>query len=125
MEKQKRFELFKKNIEKVVEEAKESGFVIFDAGSDKFVQFTFDPEDNTLICDIPIAELSAQEEEKLLLLKEFSKDSGAFDDKKQLISYHAYFRGEDIEKAANLTEQIFVGIFDFPHHYDFTVKLII
>ena len=124
MEKQERHQLFNTSIERVVKDAKESGVVIFDAGSDKFVQFFYDSEDNNLICDIPIDELSAQEEKKLLLLKEFSKDSGAFDDKKQLIAYHTYFRGEDIEKAANLAEQIFIRIFDFPNNYDFAVKQI-
>jgi hypothetical protein len=108
MEKKERRQLFKTSIEKIVEEAKESGIVIFEAGSDKFVQFCYDPEESSPVCDIPITELSAQEEEKLLLLKEFPKGSGAFDDKNQLVAYHTYLKGEDLNKATNLTERILV-----------------
>ena len=74
MEKLDRLQLFNTSLNKIVKEANEYGIAIFEASPDKFVQFSYDSKDDELICDIPLAELSSQEEHKLLLLKEFSKD---------------------------------------------------
>lgn len=113
------------NLAKLIKQTKECGIAIFEINTEKFVQFAYDSENKDLTCDIPLAELSPDEKNRLVLLEPFSQDSGALSDNNQLIAFHAYFKGGEIEKATNLTEQIFTKIFNSPNNYDLNVQLII
>lgn len=122
MKKEERLEIFRKNLVKLVE-GEEGGFVVFDASPEKFVQFAGSKELG-LVCDIPSAELSKEERKRLLSLKEFSEGEGARDvETKGLTSYQTDFNKEDINKAVELTERIFIDVFRFPKIYSVDAEL--
>jgi len=109
MEKEERLKIFKINLSKLIEEGGEGSFVIFSVG-EKFIQFAGD-EEIGLVCDIPRAELSKEEEERLRALEEFSKGEGARDvDSNELVSYQTGYNKEEIGKAVELTERIFTEV---------------
>jgi len=122
MKKYERLEIFKANLIKIVEREK-GGFVVFEASPEKFVQFGGDKEFG-LVCDIPLAELSKEEEKRLLTLKEFSKAEGSRDaNSNDLIAYQTFYNEEEVNQAAGLTERIFVEVFGFPNTYNVVTKL--
>ena len=107
-----------------MKEGNEGSFVVFDATAEKFVQFACSKEEELLICDIPLQELSKDEEKRLIEIEEFSGGEGSEDVKTgEQISYQAIFDKGDIERAADLTERIFIRVFGLPHDYDVSVAL--
>ena len=124
MKKKERLKIFKDNLRKLVKEGNEGSFVVFDATAEKFVQFAGSKEEELLICDIPLQELSKDEEKRLIEIEEFSGGEGSEDVKTgEQISYQAIFDKGDIERAADLTERIFIRVFGLPHDYDVSVTL--
>jgi len=122
MKKEERLEIFKINLSKIVE-GNEGSFVIFNVRSEKFVQFAGSKEMG-LVCDIPLAELSKEEEKRLLSIKDFSEGEGARDaETKELTSYQIEFNKDDINKAVELTERIFIEVFRFPTTYNVDTEL--
>jgi len=122
MNKEERFKLFKTNLLKIAE-AKSPSFVIFESSNDKFVQFAGFREMG-LMCDIPLAGLTKEERRRLLTLKEFSGDEGTKNTgTKELVSYQKNFSGEDIDRAVDLTERIFIKVLGCPSTYNVEGKL--
>jgi len=119
-----RLKLFVTNIQKIVNEGKVGSYVIFNTSAEKFVQFAYDPDDDLLICDIPLPELSKEEKERLLVFEDFSKGDEAIEvDTSRLASFQTIFKGKEADKAGKLIERIFIKVFYLPSNYNPTVEL--
>jgi len=124
MKREERLEIFRCNLSKLVEEGDEGSFVIFDVATGKFVQFVGSKEEGGwMICDIPLQELSKDEEKRLLAIEEFLHSEGIDAETGVKISYQAWFGKDDVEKAAEITERIFTEVFRLPDDYDVNVSL--
>jgi len=122
MKKEERLEEFRINLNKLAN-AGEGSFVVFDACG-KFVQFAGGKDLDGFVCDIPFTELSEAERMRLLKFTEFSQDEGARDaDSGEQTSYTTEFDLVDIDKAVQLTEQIFVEVFWLPQDYEVKTEL--
>jgi len=123
MNRKERLTIFNTNLREIVKERREGSFAIFNASHDKFVQFAGDKEMG-LVCDIPLTELSEDEERRLLALEEFATQKGAVDaNTEEQISYQASYEKEDVNKAAELTERIFIQVFKLPVNYSIVAEL--
>lgn len=118
MRKERRLDIFKENLREIVSERKNKmRMVHFSASPEKYVVF-FGSVDE-LVCDVPRVELSMQEEKRLLTLDEFSEGEGLRDPNTNLLkTYQTRYSEEDIDKAVELVERIFIEVFRFPAIYD-------
>jgi len=127
MDKKERLRIFGTNIAKLLK-ANEGSFVIFEEKVyHKYVQFAGSKEaSGWFIIDIPLIELSKDEEKRLLSLNEFSKCHRSRDIKSnEPISFQIHYTQEDVQKAAQLTEEIFIEVFKLAPDYNFKVELIL
>jgi len=94
----------------------ESSFIIFEnPQTEKFVQFAFLGEG--LLCDIPLQELSKEEEN---VIKSMMGDKATDARTGELISYQKWFSVIELDKAAEFVETIFIKVFKLPE--DYTIK---
>lgn len=112
MLKNDRLKLFSSSLEKLVKQGKEGSILVFST-TEKFVQFAYDPDEDWLICDMPIAELTLEERKRLENLKEFEKNSGAKTET-EFVAYQHGLNGNETEKATELVERIFSKVFLLP-----------
>jgi len=123
MKRKERLEIFKRNLSKIVEEGNEGSFVIFDTIAEKFVQFAGSKEEGGwLHCDIPLQELSKEEEKRLRDPQIFDKNPPDAE-YEELTSYAKDFDKEDLNKAVELIERIFIEVFSLPYDYNVNVEL--
>jgi len=79
----------------------------------KFIQFALMGREG-LICDVPTTILTVEEEEKLReLMPETSRDM----ETGELISYQRWFDSHELDRAAELVEEIFTNIFNLSVDY--------
>jgi hypothetical protein len=94
----------------------ESSFIIFEnPQTEKFVQFAF--LGDGLVCDIPLQELSKDEENAIKSIMEEKATNARTD---ELISYQKWFNVTELNKAAEFVETIFTKVFKLPE--DYTIK---
>lgn len=94
----------------------ESSFVIFEnPQTEKFVQFAFLGDE--LVCDIPLQELSKDEEKAIRSIMEEKATNARTG---ELISYQKWFNITELNKAAEFVETIFTRVFKLPE--DYTIK---
>ena len=123
MNKEQRSKVFKTNLRKLANEKGNGSFVIFEAEHEKFVQFAGGKEMG-LLCDMPLAELSKDEQERLLILNEFASQEGSVDaNTQERISYQTEYDEQDADKAAELAEKIFIQVFRLPASYSIVARL--
>lgn len=122
MKKEERLRIFHTNLSKLIEKGEEGSFVVFNAG-ERVIQFAGDKKTG-LVCDIPLAELSKEEEERLQALDEFSSGEHARDAAtNELVSYQTVCNKEEIDKAVELTERIFTEVFKLTDAYEVSVEV--
>jgi len=94
-------------------------FVIFEnPPSEKFVQFAILEEE--MICDIPLQELSNEEENRITSFMEI----GATDARTgEPISYQKSFGKNATGKAAEFAETLFLEVFRLPKSYTMETKI--
>ena len=128
LHKNERLKIFRKNLIKLATQGKEDRFcfVIFEVMSEKFVQFADikDKDARFLTCDIPLQELSEEEEKRLQCLELFEKTPNYLESGEiASYSYVADFDYEEIEEAANIAERVFIQVFHMPPNYEINVEL--
>lgn len=86
-------------------------FVVFENyDTQKFVQFVFPP----LLCDVPTRELSKEEEDEI---RSIIGEGGRSLETGELISYQKVFELNEIDKAVELVERVFINVFKLPESY--------
>lgn len=117
MNKKERALKIREAFNKLIKEGKEGAFVVFsNTETDKFVQFAYDCEGMVFVCDIPLAELSKSEEEKIrLFLGEYCVINEETNEK---ISYQEVFELDVINALTNLIEKIFTTAFGLGVSYE-------
>ena len=112
MKRNERTNQIKTALNRLVEEGTEGSFLIFEnPKTEKFVQFAFV---DGLICDIPLAELSREEENKIKsIMGEGARDV----ETGKSVSYQKWFESDKIDKAVEFVEKIFINIFKLPESY--------
>jgi hypothetical protein len=123
MLKNDRLKLLSNSFENMVKQGKEGSFLVFST-TEKFVQFAYDPDEDWLICDIPMASLTPEERKRLETLEEFEKNSGATEvETNEFVAYQHGLNGNEIDKAIELVERIFSKVFLLPDTYDVDVEI--
>ena len=118
-----RLKIFSNSFEKLVKQGKEGSILVFST-TGKFVQFAYDPDEDWLICDMPIASLTPEERKRLEALEEFEKDSGATEvETNEFVAYQHVLNGNEIDKAIKLVERVFSKVFLLPDTYDVDVEI--
>lgn len=97
----------------------ESSFVIFEnPQTEKFVQFAFLGDE--LVCDIPLQELSKDEEKAIRSIMEEKATNARTG---ELISYQKWFNITELNKAAEFVETIFTRVFKLPEDYTIETEI--
>jgi phosphoribosylaminoimidazole-succinocarboxamide synthase len=82
------------------------------------VQFAFLGEE--LVCDIPLQELSKEEENAI---KSIMEDKATDARTGELISYQKWFSVTELNKAAEFVETLFIKVFKLPEDYMIKIEI--
>ena len=111
----------KTHLNKLTEAGEEGSFAIFDADPGRFVQFVGGKEIG-LICDIPLAELSNVEKNRLVSLLKFSGEEH-LNDAGECSAYQIAYENKEVDKAAELADRIFIEVFMLPSDYNVKAEI--
>ena len=98
-------------LDSLIKAAGKGSHVLFlNPGTGKFVQFVFPP----LLCDIPTRELSKEEEDEI---RSIIGEGARSLETGELISHQKVFELNEIDKAVELVERVFIGVLKLPESY--------
>jgi len=96
-------------------------FVVFDdPRTKKFVQFSLCEEG--LLCDVPLIELTKDEEDRVKQV--IGEREAAIDPVTgEVVSYRRRLKRSEVDRAAEITEKIFMEVFRLPESYKLRCEL--
>ena len=123
MNKAPRLHLIKTSLENAIEGQRE--YVIFDTkhylNNPKFVQFSLDYDNNAIVLDVPLIELS---EPELVRAERVLKKETSDIPEEENNSFQETYSFDKVDEASGIVEDIFRLVFLLPIDYDIVVEYI-